>query len=61
MVELCKRLIDFAFVGDSSKDIAMTTNLSRKIGFFCKLIFIVALPFQNGLEYRNAVGSLEAH
>jgi len=32
----------------------MATRLSRKIGVFGRRIFIFALPFRNGLEYRNA-------
>ena len=34
----------------------MANNLRRKIGVFGGRIFIVALPFRNGLEYRNGDG-----
>jgi len=34
----------------------MATNLRQKIGVFSGRIFVVALPFRNGLEYRNGDG-----
>jgi len=38
----------------------MTTNFRDKIGVFGILTFIyrLTLPFQNGLEYRNADGHI---
>jgi len=36
----------------------MATNLIRKIGVFVRRIFIVALTFRNGLEYRNGDGQV---
>ena len=35
------------------RDVAMATNESRKIGVFPGPIYSVALPFGNGLQYRN--------
>jgi len=42
------------------KDFAVVTNLRPKIGVvFGGRIFIVALPFQNRLDYRNSDGQIE--
>ena len=38
---------------DSSRDVAMATNWSQKIGVFYGPIYFVALPFGNGLQYCN--------
>jgi len=38
---------------DSSRDVAMATNWSRKIGVFYGPIYFVTLPFGNVLQYRN--------
>ena len=38
----------------------MATNWSRKIGVFRRPIFIVALPFRNGLEYPNGDGQFRS-
>jgi len=54
-----KDLINFVFIWQSLRDIAIATNESRKIGVFRRKIFLVALPFQNGLEYRKAAGHIE--
>jgi len=32
----------------------MATNQSRKISVFCRPIYFDALPFRNGLQYRNS-------
>jgi len=39
---------------DFPRDVAMATNYSQKIGLFPGLIYFVALPFRNGLQYHNS-------
>jgi len=46
-------MTDLDFFFDSSRDFAMATNQSRKIGVFRGPFYFVALPFRNGLQYRN--------
>jgi len=45
LAELCKCLINLAFIRRSLGDVAKATNLSRKIGVLGGRIFNVALPF----------------
>jgi len=39
---------------DFSRDVAIATNYSQKIGVFPGQIYFVALPFGNGLQYHNS-------
>jgi len=61
MVELCKSMINFAFIWQSLKGSCRGNQQKSKIGVFRRRIFFVMLPLQKGLEYWNGSGSLEAH
>jgi len=54
LVDGCNGLITLLSFFDFSRDVAMATNRSRKIGIFPGPIYFVVLPFKNGLQYRNS-------
>ena len=56
LVKLCKGLINFEVVWRSIKGRFHGNQLKSQNWRFCGPIFIVALHFRNGLEYRNADG-----
>ena len=54
LVELCKGLINFAFIWQSLKGCChCNLRKSENRCFSRKKMFFVVLPFRNGLEYRN--------
>jgi len=54
LVDGCKDLFTSLSFFDFSRNVAMATNQSRKIGVFPGPIYFVALPFGNGLQYHNS-------
>ena len=49
LVDGCKGLLISLSFFDFSRDIAMATNQSRKIGVFPGPIYFVTMPFRNGM------------
>ena len=49
LVEGCKGLLTSLSFVDFSREVAMATSQSRKIGVFPGPIYFVAMPFGNGM------------
>ena len=49
LVDRCKGLLTSLSFFDFSRDVAMATSQSRKIGVFPGPIYFVAMPFGNGM------------